>query len=142
MYFVSATRLKLSSVFYLPRFMAANNASANQVKLTPGFIAGKELMDKGLTFWTLTLWQADADMKSFRNSPAHRKAMQQLPNWCNEATFTHWLQEEPTLPDWETAHQRIVNEGIVSKLRNGTDRHQSKAFPEIIWRRTERNLKA
>ncbi|HXP48950.1 MAG TPA: hypothetical protein VN922_03295 [Bacteroidia bacterium] len=141
MYFVSATRLKLGSIFYLPRFMAANNASAKQLIITPGFVAGAEIMDKGLTFWTLTLWHKDADMKSFRNSPAHRKAMQKLPDWCCEATYAHWMQDEATLPDWNTVHERMVKEGIASKLRNGTERHQTKAFPIIKWRKTERKFK-
>lgn len=142
MYFVSATRLKLSSVFHLWRFMSANNAAARQLVITPGFVAGKEIMDKGLTFWTLSLWKADADMKTFRNSPVHRKAMQKLPEWCNEATYVHWLQPEAEMPTWETVHSRMVNEGIVSKLRKPSEVHATKKFNTIKWRRTERQFKA
>jgi hypothetical protein len=32
-------------------------------------------------------------MKMFRNGEAHRKAMQKLPFWCDEAAYTHWQQE-------------------------------------------------
>src|SRR3984957_15308616 len=140
MYFVSATRLKLSSIFYFPAFMRTNNAAAKQLVITTGFVQGAEVMDKGLTFWTLTLWKADADMKSFRNSPAHRKAMQKISDWCNEATYIHWLQEEPALPDWNIVHERMIKEGSISKLRKPTERHASKKFPEIKWRKTERKF--
>jgi hypothetical protein len=141
MYFISATRLKISSIRYLPQFMFANKASAKQLRITPGFMEGKELMDKGLIFWTMTLWERDADMKSFRNSPPHRKAMQMLPVWCNEATFTHWLQEEPVLPAWNLIHERIIKEGIITKVRNATVRHLSKKFQPVKWTKLVRELK-
>ena len=141
MYFVSATRLKLSSVIYLPRFMSANGSSVKQLRITAGFMNGKELLDKGLTFWTLTIWEKDADMKSFRNSPPHRKAMQQLSVWCNEATYLHWLQEEPQLPAWNIVYERMIKEGVVSKVRNATERHLSKSIPPIKWTKTERKFK-
>jgi hypothetical protein len=141
MYFVSATRLKLKSIFYLPAFMRANEASGKQLLATEGFVSGKENVDKGLIFWTVTMWDKDADMKSFRNSPAHRKAMQGLPNWCNEATYTHWLQKEDTLPGWHAVHERMIREGVVSKVRNPTERHSSKSFPMVKWTKLGRDFK-
>ncbi len=141
MYFVSATRLKLKSGFYLPGFMLANQASIKQLCITDGFVSGKELMDKNFTFWTLTLWEKDGDMKSFRNSPAHRKAMQKLPDWCNEATYSHWLQEEPILPKWNRVYERMLKDGIVSKVRNASPQHQTKSFPAVKWYKLERNFK-
>ena len=141
MYFVSATRLKVKSFFSLPAFMMANEASIKQLSRTKGFVEGKELMDKGLTFWTITLWNSDADMKGFRNSIPHRKAMQKLPGWCSEATYTHWLQEETVLPAWNTIHEKIVKEGIVTKVRHPSQHHSSKLFPPVKWARTERAFK-
>jgi hypothetical protein len=141
LHFVSATRLKLRSIFHLPAFIVANNESVQQLLVTDGFISGKELPDKGLVFWTLTLWRSDADMKAFRNSTAHRKAMQKLPVWCNEATYIHWLQEEPTLPDWNTVYERMMTDGVVSKVKNPSVRHLSKSFGPIKWTKLERILK-
>lgn len=138
MVFISATRLKLKSIFYLPGFMAANNASVKQLRITEGFMGGKELVDKGLVFWTLTMWDKDADMKSFRNSAPHRKAMQQLPVWCNEATYIHWLQDEAVLPTWDTVYENMLADGTVSKVRNPSARHLSKEFPEPKWTKLER----
>ena len=140
-YFISATRLKLKSFFSLPAFMRANSASAKQLIKTDGFIAGKELIDKGLTFWTLTMWAQDADMRSFRNSEAHRNAMRHLPDWCNEATYTHWLQEDTTLPNWHTVHEKMITHGIVSKVRTPTEQHLNKAFPAPKWKVTEQRFK-
>lgn len=141
MVFVSATRLKLRSIFYLPALLRANKASIGQLVITNGFIAGKELVDKGLVFWTLTMWDKDADMKSFRNSVPHRKAMQQLPVWCDEATYAHWMQEEAVLADWPAIYERMLSEGVVSKVRNPSVRHAGKLFPTIKWQKSGRVFK-
>lgn len=141
MVFISATRLGLKSLFFLPGFMRANNASIKRLVVTEGFLSGKELVDKGLVFWTLTMWDKDADMKSFRNSVPHRNAMQQLPRWCDEATYVHWQQEEALLPDWDIIHSRMVNDGTVSKVRKASERHSAKLFPTIKWQKSGRVFK-
>lgn len=88
--FVSITRLKVKSIFKLISFLNANESSVKQLISTHRFIKGKELVDKHLTFWTLTMWEKDTDMHAFRNSAAHKKAMQKLPYWCSEASYFHW----------------------------------------------------
>jgi heme-degrading monooxygenase HmoA len=85
--FISITRLRIHSIFILPKFMLANEASVKQLRKIDGFLKGKELIDKGLTFWTLTMWRDEIAMKAFRNSIPHRKAMQKLPSWCCEASY-------------------------------------------------------
>ena len=141
MYFISATRLRLRSVFSLPAFLSTNNAALRQLVITPGFVAGKELVDKGLVFWTLSAWRTDADMKTFRNSAPHKKAMQRLPDWCREATYIHWLQEDATLPPWAAVCDRMITEGMATKVRNPTAHHASKTFPTVKWTKTERIIK-
>src|SRR6476661_3948371 len=100
MIFISATRLRVSSLRYLFGFFRANEASVKELVKTKGFLDGKELIDKHLTFWTLTLWDDMENMKRFRNSEAHRKAMQKLPVWCDEAAYVHWLQDNNIIPGW------------------------------------------
>lgn len=141
MYFVSVTRLRLKSLIYFPGMVRANSAVSKQLVVTPGFVAGKELIDKGLIFWTITVWQGDADMKVFRNSEAHRKAMQKLPDWCNEATYAHWLQETDQLPNWEAVHHKIISEGSVSKVRHPSADHATKNFLPPIWKKTQQVFK-
>lgn len=140
--FVSITRLKIRSLLYLIPFMRANEASVIQLLRTPGFLGGKELVDKGLTFWTLTIWEDDSDMKSFRNSPPHRKAIQKLPYWCSEASYFHWTQEERSLPEWSQASSRLLQEGKLTKVRKPSSRQLNNSFPPIKWRKMERIFKS
>jgi len=143
MVFISLTRLKVRSLFFLPAFFRANEAAVKELIKTKGFITGVELIDKGPVFWTITCWNGETDMKSFRNGPAHRKAMQKLPDWCCEATYTHWLQEDvPTTIDWKLMHEKIVQDGKLTKVRKPTQNHPTKEFPVIKWLRLQRPLKA
>ena len=139
--FVSITRLRVKSIFYLFAFMKANEDSVKTLLNSEGLIKGKELVDKNLTFWTITLWDSEEAMKGFRNSVAHRNAMQQLPTWCSEASYHHWIQEENVLPDWPTASDRLFNEGRLSKVRKPSKAQSSNKFPAIKWTKMERVLK-
>ena len=138
--FVSITRLKVKSIFNLLSFVRANESSVKQLTSIKGFLAGKELIDKHLTFWTLTMWEDESSMRSFRNSTAHKKAMQKLPVWCNEASYFHWTQSELTLPGWNLASQRLFEEGKLSKVRYPSINQITNNFPPIRWRKIERNL--
>jgi hypothetical protein len=70
---------------------------------------GKELIDKKLTFWTITLWEDEELMKRFRGSLSHRNAMQYLPIWCNEASYHHWVQKESECPNWTTISDKLYS---------------------------------
>ena len=85
--FVSVTRLRVKSIFFLIPFMRANEASVKELKASVGLLKGKELIDKKLTFWTITIWENEESMKGFRGSFSHRNAMQHLPKWCDEALY-------------------------------------------------------
>ena len=128
MYFISITRLRLRSVWFLPGFMLGNERSVKELIKTPGFIAGKELVDKKLTFWTITVWEADAAMKVFRNAKAHQAAMRKLPLWCNEASFAHWLDESNDVPDWNTAYSRMIATGKLAKVNKPSPSQANKNF--------------
>ena len=141
MYFISATRLRVRSIFFLFGFIRANEASVKVLIKTPGFVAGKELTDKGLTFWTVTIWQDETSMKTFRNSVPHRKAMQALPHWCNEASYTHWIQEEEFIPDWNTIYKKMMVEGKTTRVRKPSARQLEKNYPPPKWKKFERPLK-
>lgn len=139
--FVSVTRLRVRSLFFLIPFMKANEASVKELKTSKGLLKGKELIDKNLTFWTITLWEDEGAMKGFRSSPSHRKAMQHLPKWCNEASYHHWIQEGHELPSWHTIAERLYAEGQLSKVRNPSKAQAANQFPPIKWTKTERRLK-
>ena len=139
--FVSVTRLRVKSLFFLIPFMRANEASVKEIKVSKGLLKGKELIDKKLTFWTVTIWDNDESMKKFRGSIAHRNAMQQLPIWCNEASYHHWIQEDDELPSWDTISKKLFSEGRLSKVRNPSKAQIQNHFPLIKWTKTERRLK-
>jgi len=139
--FVSVTRLRVKSVRYLFSFMRANEASVKTLKNAEGLLKGSELVDKNLTFWTITLWDSPESMKKFRNSEAHRYAMQQLPVWCNEGSYHHWGQDSAEFPDWQTISGRLFGEGRLTKVRNPSAAQIANQFPAIKWTKTERKLK-
>ncbi len=139
--FISVTRLRIKSLFFLIPFIRANEASAKALKTSKGLLKGKELMDKHFTFWTLTLWEDEESMKEFRGSPAHRKAMQQLPNWCNEASYHHWVQEDQDYPTWNLIAEKLYTEGKLSKVRNPSKAQMENQFHPIKWTKSERILK-
>ena len=141
MVFISATRLRVKSVLYLLSFMIANEKSIKQLNISDGFLGGKELIDKGLTFWTFTMWSNEISMKYFRNSLPHKRAMRKLPFWCNEASYIHWTQEEQQLPDWKTVHEKMLSEGKTTAVGTPSDTQLSKNYPEIKWTKLERNFK-
>ncbi len=139
--FVSVTRLRVKSIFFLIPFMRANEASVKELKISNGLLKGKELIDKKLTFWTITLWENEESMKGFRGSSAHRISMQNLPKWCNEASYHHWIQEDDELPSWDTISEKLYSDGKLSKVRNPSKAQIENQFPPIKWTKTERRLK-
>ena len=141
MSFVSVTRLRVKSIFFLFPFMRANEASVKELKSSSGLLNGKELIDKKLTFWTITIWEDEESMKRFRGSLSHRNAMQQLPKWCNEASYHHWVQEDNECPNWTTISDKLFSEGKLSKVRNPSNAQIINQFPPIRWTRAERRLK-
>ncbi len=139
--FVSVTRLRVKSIFYLIPFMRANEASVKEINKSKGFLKGKELIDKKLTFWTITIWENEESMKEFRISTSHRIAMQHLPKWCDEASYHHWVQEETEFPTWDNISEKLFSEGRLSKVRNPSKAQVENQFPPIKWTKTERRLK-
>jgi len=139
--FISVTRLKVRSIFYLPGFLKANNASVKALMSIPGYIDGRELIDKGLVFWTVTAWQAEKAMKEFRNGEAHPLAMQKLPGWCNEAAYVHWVQDTATLPDNQTMYGRLMADGKLTKVRHPSPSQLNKDYPPVKWTKIEQSLK-
>ncbi len=67
-----------------------------------------ELNDKNLTFWTLTLWSIEADMKAFRNTIPLRKVVQQLPIGYDKESYVHWTQEEHILKDRKIFYEKMI----------------------------------
>jgi hypothetical protein len=123
MTFISVTRLHLRSPLYLPAFLWNTFLSTWQVINTPGFKGGKLLADANQTYWTMTAWDEQAAMKIYRNRGTHRSVMPKIQDWCDEASFVHWQQEDSNLPDWIEVYNRMMQEGFSTKLSKPSSAH-------------------
>ena len=127
--FISITRLRVRSPWYLPRFFWHAIRSQTQAKTASGNLGLSLLNDAHLTFWTKSAWTDDKAMRAFMMSGPHRAAMPALLDICDEASLAHWVQDSPTLPDWQEAHRRLVAEGRKSKVRNPSPAHEAFEIP-------------
>jgi hypothetical protein len=127
--FVSVTRLRVRSLFYLPQFMVWAFKSSRQAQRSEGFLGGRLLREARNAFWTLTVWQDDAAMNAYRTQGAHRTAMPKLLDWCDEAAVAHWTQESPELPGWSEAYDRMAKEGRISKVNHPSPVHLAHQIP-------------
>ncbi len=130
MTFVSLTRLRIRSIRFLPAFAVYTFRSLQQVKRSPGFQDGALLNDRSWTFWTLTAWDSQQDMRNYMISDAHKAAMPKLLHWCDEASVAHWEQPNAALPSWPEADRRMRAEGRVSKVRNPSPMHEGLRYRE------------
>ena len=126
--FISVTRLKLRSIRSVPAFALEAFRTRGQAMKAPGFVAGSVLADRRWTFWTLTGWDSEADMRRYMLSGPHRTAMPRLAEWCDEASVVHWEQADAALPGWLEADQRMRRSGRPSPLRHPSPLHASLAF--------------
>ncbi len=95
--FASVTRLRVRSLRYVPGFLWMTFLSQRQVVRALEFVGGKLLIDARRTFWTLTAWGSERAMKAFRGSGPHAKVMPKLLEWCDEASYAHWISESDAI---------------------------------------------
>ena len=129
MSFVSITRLRIRSVRFLPSFAMHTSRSIKQVKWSPGFKGGSLLVDRRWTFWTMTVWDGQENMRRYMTSDSHREAMPHLLDWCDEASVVHWDQAGDDPPAWNEAYRRMCESGRVSKVRFPSARHATLSYP-------------
>jgi hypothetical protein len=116
--FVSVTRLRVRSWFYLPAFLFIAIRVARQAKRASGNLAVKVFRDRRNAFWTSTSWESEAAMRAFMLARPHGPVMRKLMEWCDEAALVHWTQADAGLPSWAEAHARIQGEGRPSKVNH------------------------
>ena len=127
--FVSVTRLRVRSVFYLPQFIVYALRSSRQARSAPGFLGGRLMRDARNAFWTVTVWSDTEAMDAYRTAGAHRAAMPKLLHWCDEASVVHWMQESNAVPAWSEGHERMVKEGRPSKVNHPSPDHLAHKIP-------------
>ena len=139
--FVSLTRLRVRSLFYMPPFLWRTFRAIRQTEQAAGFLCGKVLNEARNTFWTMTAWEDESAMNAFRTSGAHRAAMPKLLHWCDEASVAHWVQETTELPAWLEAYQRMVKDGRPSKVHHPSADQMANRIAAPQPSRTEGVLK-
>ena len=122
---VSVTRLRLRSVLYLPGFLFYATASRREMERVQGFVDGRLIADAKLTFWTITRWRAEDEMRAWRGTGAHGRSMPKLAGWCDEASVARWeVGEDAEFPDWPECYKRLCHSGRFTPV-NRPSRAQS-----------------
>lgn len=141
MAFISVTRLRLRSRRYLLPFLHATWSIVRQAKRADGFVEGqlarggdpslwrRLVPEKDATFWTLTVWDDEESMRAFRNSDPHGRIMPKLLDWCDEASFVHWEQEDAELPDTAVARRAMFERGELGRVRHPSQSHAEGEIP-------------
>jgi hypothetical protein len=126
--FASVTRLRVRSVTYLPLFVWKTFLSQRQAVRAPGFLGGGLLLDAHRTFWTLTAWESERAMRTFRGTAPHARVMPRLVGWCDEAAYAHWIPTGAAVPSWLEAYEHLVAEGRLSRVAHPSPAHDARQF--------------
>jgi hypothetical protein len=129
---IVVTRLRLRDPAFFDEFFASAVAVVEQAQATEGNLSADVLAEANNTYWTRTAWQGRASMGSFVGAEPHLTTMSRIDDWCDEATFVDWEQASADIPDWQDGYLRIVADGQVATLTNGTTAHQARDFPAPV----------
>lgn len=101
---ISTTELHVRSIWKFPKFARLSIQSMQQAQGSPGVLhaSARGGWLKGMT---MTAWEDEASMMSFRNSGAHKVAMKELKD-VSAAYRTIWY-EASELPSWKEALQKL-----------------------------------
>jgi hypothetical protein len=125
----SVTRLRVRSMMHLPPFAWETFLIQRQALRAPGFLGGSLLVDAHRTFWTLTVWESEQSMKGFRGTAPHAKVMPHLVEWCDEASYAHWIiPTGASVPSWPEAYEHLVAEGRLSRVAHPSPAPDARQF--------------
>lgn len=113
----------------LPAFLWMTFLAQGQTERAGGFLGGRLLVDNLHTYWTLTVWENEKAMKAFRGSGAHARAMPKLVEWCDEASYAHWIVADNSIPEWPVTYEHLVSDGKLSRVARPSPDHEARCFP-------------
>ena len=112
--FISVTRLKVKNLAKMPSFFKHASGSMKQAG------KAKRLLHKDsyaellkLTFWTLSAWESEQDMRNYLRKGAHREAMKKAGDIAIELDSINFTSE--TIPTWKEARQMLLADPDSSK---------------------------
>ena len=126
---IVVTRLRLRDPGLFDQFFSAAVAVMEQASASAGNLGADVLAEANNTYWTRTAWQDRASINAFVSAEPHLATMARISSWCDEGTFVDWEQATAELPDWQVGYDRLVADGTSPRLTDGTDAHQTRAFP-------------
>ncbi len=109
---VQASVLRLRRLRDVPAFMAAALRLQAAFADSPGAIEMALRADPlRRTFWTLSHWRSDANLRSFVVHPAHLDVMHRFRPAIQSSNFYTWYTTDDHPPTWNDAAQRIASDG-------------------------------
>ena len=132
MTFIVVTRLRLKDPAFFDEFFNSAVAVVEQATNTNGNLSADVLAEANNTYWTRTAWQERSAMDAFVGAEPHLGTMSRLDDWCDEATFVGWEQDNADLPDWQASYGRIVADGQVASLTQHSAAHLTRDFPAPV----------
>ena len=109
---VQASVLRLRRLRDVPAFMAA------ALRLQAAFADSPGAIEMSLraaplrrTFWTLSHWRSDADLRGFVVHPAHLDLMRRFRPAMRSSNFITWHTTDDLPPTWNDAARRITTDG-------------------------------
>jgi coproporphyrinogen III oxidase len=75
------------------------------------------------------VWEEQTAMQIMRQKGAHKEVMPKIQDWCDESAFVHWRQESKEIPSFAEVHQRMMTEGIFTRLSQPSSAHLHKQIP-------------
>ena len=110
---VTITSLKLKSIW---KFFSLSMYALNILKQTKnqkGMIQFKKT-GLGMTHYTMTSWESEADMRAFAGSGAHLQAMKDSKKIASEIRV--YTFETDKLPNWNEAKNLLFEKGRLTKF--------------------------
>lgn len=110
---VTITSLKLKTIW---KFFGLAKYALNIVKQTKtqkGMIQFKKT-GLGMTHYTMSVWESEADMRAFAGSGAHLQAMKNSKNIASEIRIYTFPTDK--VPNWDEAKNLLLEKGRLTKF--------------------------
>lgn len=106
---VMASKLPLRSHRSIPRFLSHTVRIRRQLAHTPGLVGyALDAHPIGKTFWTVSAWTSDTELRQFDSTDPHRSMKGELRPAMLPTTFVFWTCQANELPiGWDEVRRRI-----------------------------------
>jgi uncharacterized membrane protein len=109
---VQASVLRLHRFRDVPAFMSAALRLQRAFADSPGAIEmSLRAAPLRRTFWTLSQWRSDADLRGFVVDPAHLDVMRRFQPAMRSSNFVSWSSTDDLTPSWNDAALRLTGDG-------------------------------